>query len=544
MIEFNRIVYARLLAYAFAICCAATAFAQERPNVVFIMADDLGYGDVGAFGGEIDTPNLDRLAAEGVRFTNAYNFARCCPTRAALLTGQYPHQVGLQRNGQTLSADAATLAEALKPAGYQTAMVGKWHLTHAETMDGRERHLRWLNREDFLDRPFGPLETYPANRGFDRHYGIIWGILNFFNPFALVDGVEPVKPDDLPDDYYATDAFNAKAAEYVREMAAKDEPFFLYLAHAAPHWPLHARPEEIAKYEDRYAAGWQALRDERYARQVEMGLFDPATHPQPELMGNGPHSGDWDALSDEQRAIESRKFAVHAAMIDRMDQGLGEVISALEESGELDNTLIVFLSDNGASPEVYLDPGYDRPSALSDGTPIEYGDSDHIGDARSWAYLGSFWASAANTPWRYWKAQSFEGGVHTPLIVRWPAGMRLEPGSVDPTPIHVIDLAPTAIAAAGAEFPTDVSGLSLLPLFRGETYEGHDALYFEHERGKAMRKGKWKLVMDKRASEWELYDLSTDATETTNVAAEHPDVVEEMGRAWVAWADRVGVGER
>lgn len=529
---------------------AAPAAAQQeapRPNIIVIMADDMGYSDIGSYGSEIDTPTLDKLAENGVRFTQAYNFARCCPTRAALLTGQYPHQVGLQRNGQTLDQSGATLAEALKPAGYNTAMVGKWHLTRAVEMEDKAEHLRWLNRQDHLDRPFGPIDTYPARRGFDRYYGVIWGVINFFNPFSLIDGVEPVK--EVPDDYYATDAFNDKAAQYVREMAKEDKPFFLYLAHTAPHWPLHALPEDIRKYEDRYTEGWDKLREERYQRQLEMGLVNEEEFPLPPVMGFGPHSRGWENLSDEQRAIESRKMAVHAAMIDRMDQGLADVLAALEESGEMENTIIFFLSDNGASPESPARPGYDRPSALSDGTPIEYRDSDHIGDATSWAGIGSFWANAANTPFRYWKAESFEGGVHTPMIVHWPAGLKLEAGSLVSDPADVIDILPTCLELAGATYPksnnghstTPVQGKSLAGLLRGTDWEGHDALYFEHEGGKAIRVGDWKLVQPRRGARWELYDLSTDRTETRNVAAEYPDRVEEMKAQWQSWADKVGV---
>lgn len=276
-------------------------------------------------------------------------------------------------------------------------------------------------------------------------------------------------------------------------MAADDAPFFLYLAHTAPHWPLHARAEDIARYAGRYDDGWQALRDARYARQVEMGLINPATHPLPELMGNGPHlggrqSGGWDRLSDAQKAIERRKFESHAAMVDRMDRGLGDVLAALRDTGELDNTLIIFLSDNGASPETPSQPGYDRPSALADGTPIEYGDSDHIGDATSFAGIGSVWANAANTPFRYWKAQSFEGGVHTPMIVHWPASLKLAAGSLNDTPVHTIDLAPTILAAAGLT-PANMAGENLLPLLRGEAFEADRPLYFEHEGGRAVREG-------------------------------------------------------
>jgi arylsulfatase len=388
---------------------------------VVILTDDMGFSDLGCYGGEVRTPNIDALAAGGVRFTRFYNASRCCPTRASLLTGLYPHQVGLAHNGRDLARDAPTVAELLRAAGYQTAMAGKWHLSETAPLDGRPdgpRHLAWLNHQADHDRTFADVRTYPVGRGFERHYGPIWGVVDYFDPFSLVEGTEPVKK--VPDGYYLTDAIAAKAVEYVRAMARDDRPFFLYVAHCAPHWPLHARPEDIARYRETYRDGWHALRAARYRRQVEMGLVDPATHPLPALTGRGP---DWDALDAAQRDYEAALMAVHAAMVDRVDQGLGDLVRALKDTGRYDDTVIFILSDNRASPERYTRPGFDRASRTRDGRPIRYAGRFEPGSENTWGYLGPFWASAANTPYRYWKAESFEGGCHTPLVVHWPAGL-------------------------------------------------------------------------------------------------------------------------
>lgn len=519
---------------------------QRRPSIVLIMADDMGFSDLGCYGGEIETPNLDRLAAGGLRFTQFYNCARCCPTRAGLLTGQYPHQVGLAQNGRSLTRNGMTIAEAVKQAGYQAAMVGKWHLSYTPVLEDRNLHQKWLDHQYDPGRPFAPLDTYPVSRGFDRHYGIIWGVIDFFDPFSLVEGIEPVKT--VPEDYYFTDAITDKAVQYVRDMADSDKPFFLYVAHAAPHWPLHARPEDIAKYKDTYAGGWEKLRRARFERQVKMGLFDPADTPLPDVQDRGR---EWEELSDEDKAFEARKMAVHAAMVDRLDQSVGRLLDTLEATGRLDDTLILFLSDNGASPEVPGRPGYDRTGETRDGRKVKYRDIplDELGSELSYTGIGGPWASAVNTPFRYWKKESFEGGCHTPLIAHWPKGLRTKAGSVTREVGHVMDIMPTCLELAGVPYPdafnghklTPVEGRSLLPLLQGKGRSGHDALFFEHVGGRAVRMGDWKLVAYSRTPEqWELYNLVEDQTETRNVAREHPDRVRAMASAWRAWAERVG----
>lgn len=535
----------------------ALAGAQERPNILLIMADDLGFSDLGCYGGEIETPNLDRLAHEGMRFTSFYNASRCCPTRASLMTGLYPHQAGVGRmtkgaGGGEGSApgykgeignDAVTIAEVLKSTGYQTGMVGKWHLS--PTVSHPEDHMAWLNNQIDKSRQPSDPSTYPTARGFDRYYGNIWGVVDFFDPFSLVEGTEPVQ--EVPEDYYITDALNAKAVEYLEDFAKTDEPFFLYLAHCAPHWPLHARPEEIAKYKDTYKVGWQAIREARYQRQVDMGLMSSETAKLSERMGDE----SWE--ESENQEWEAMHMAAHAAMIDRMDQGLGAVIAKLEELGQLDNTLIFFLSDNGASPERPNRPGFDRTGETRDGEPVLYSKQMlekgvFPGSQTTYSGIGRDWANVANTPFRFWKKEEYQGGVTTPFIVRWPKGIRQEPGSIIREAGHVVDIMATCLDVAGAEYPTEMGGetiqpmegVSLAPVFASGDREGHDAIYFEHFGARGIRQEDWKLVSLKDKP-WELYDLGKDFTETTNLAEKHPERVKELAGAWHKWAERARV---
>jgi arylsulfatase len=541
-----------LIAWITMSLAAAPLVAQERgrrPDIVLVVLDDLGFSDLGCYGGEIDTPNIDRLAAGGLRFTRFYNAARCCPTRASLMTGLYPHQVGLQRNGQSLTRDGVTIAEALQLAGYQTAMSGKWHLSKTHVLTPPERHMRWINHQiDPPNQPFGPPESYPARRGFERFYGIIWGVVDYFDPFSLVEGMQPVK--EVPNDFYITDAITDHAVQYVRE-ADPAQPLFLYVAHCAPHWPLHARLEDIQKYRGRFTDGWHAMRQRRYKKQVEMGLIDPQTHPLPELMGRGQ---DWAELTEAERAMESAKMQVHATMIDRVDQGIGEVIRALTKAGRYENTVLFVLADNGASPEAYPNPGYDRSSRTRDGEPIRYRGfrPEELGRETTYTGIGPRWASAANTPFRYWKRESFEGGMHAPLIVHWPEGLKTAAGSMTDQAGHVMDILPTCLDLAGADYPEryqghairPLEGESLGPILRGGQRDGHAALYFEHDGGKAVIDDGWKLVQPVNGKTWELYHLEADRTETKNLADAEPVRATEMVRQWTAWAERVGVQNR
>ena len=456
----------------------AQAPAGKQPNFVLLVLDDLGFSDLGCYGGEIRTPHIDSLAADGLRFRKFYNSSRCCPTRASLLTGLYPHQVGLAYNGRDLSHDAATVAESLRASDYQTAMAGKWHLSSTNPIGGGDRspaHLAWLNHQADYERPFANPATYPINRGFEHHYGPIWGVVDYFDPFSLVDGTKPVP--SVPDDFYMTDAITAKSVEYLDTMTRGDKPFFLYVAETAPHWPLHARPEDIARYKGRYDAGWHALREERYQRQVRMGLIDPKTHPLPPLMGRGP---DWNALSKEEQKHQSALMEVHAAMVDRVDQGVGKIIQALKAANQFDNTVFIVLADNGASPERYLEYGFDRSSETREGQPIQYKGTFQPGSETTWGYIGAYWANALNTPYRYWKVEAFEGGCHTPMIVHWPQGLKTTAGSLTEQAGHVIDITPTCLDLAGVEplrtldgHPTKpLEGKSLAPIFAQQDSRG------------------------------------------------------------------------
>ena len=520
----------------------------KRPNIIIIMADDMGFSDLGCYGGEVHTPNVDRLANHGQRFTQFYNCARCCPTRASLMTGLYPHQAGVgamtfdrHKPGYEghLNDNCVTIAEVLRAAGYRTAMAGKWHLSL--TREG-EDHMRHLNNQD-IQGTFSDLASYPVNQGFEKHYGVIWGVVNYFDPYSLVDGTEPVR--EVPDDYYITDAINDHAVGYIDQFSNGDEPFFLYVAQTAPHWPLHALEEDIARYEDTFKCGWDAIRNARYKRMTEMGLLDPDDAV---LTPRVDMEKKWDAIRNQ--AFEARAMAVHAAMIDRMDRGIGRILDKLEETGELDNTLIFFLSDNGASPEntaIYRS-GFDRPSETRDGEPIVYDRATPPGPESTFASIAHMWANAANTPFRYWKAEVFEGGICTPLIVHWPAGLTVDGGSITRAPGHVIDIMATCCDVAGAAYPefyaeqpiVPLEGQPLTPLFRGDTRPGHDQIGWEHLGARAIRQGDWKLVALAKKP-WELYNLADDRTEMHDLAEQEPERVKAMEKDWEAWARRTHV---
>lgn len=499
--------------------------APPRPNIIVIMADDMGYSDIGSFGGEIPTPNIDRLAENGIRFTQFYNGGRCCPTRASLLTGLYAHQAGVgamvaptERPGYRgrLNESSATFAEILKDADYQTFMSGKWHVTHYNYSDpGPTLHQ----------------DSWPLQKGFDRFFGTLSGAGSFFTPVSLMMDNEFIEPWD---DFYYTDAISHQAVRYI-EGADKDSPFLLYIPHVAPHWPLHARPEHIEKFKGLYDKGWDKLREERYERMVAEGII----------------SGDWPLSPRDENVIpwedtphkewEAHRMAVYAAQVYSMDLGVGRVIRSLERHGILDNTLIIFLSDNGASSEViqgtdtrhgYFENGGTTPDVFPGG-PDTY------------ASYGAGWANAGNTPYRKYKRWMHEGGTATPMIAHWPEV--IEGGTISDHVGHIIDFMPTFIEISGGTYPdslnntnlTPLEGLSLYPVFRGKEQKEHDALFWEHLGYKAVRQGKWKLVA--AGAEWELYDLENDRTELNNLAAEFPSRVEEMNKLWQDWAIRANV---
>lgn len=532
--------------------------ADGQPNIIVILADDLGYSDLGSYGGEIDTPNLDRLAEEGLRFTQFYNTSRCVPTRGSLLTGLYPHQAGVGRMtfdaGEPgyrgyLTENTVTIAEVLKQAGYRTGMVGKWHVSQTIERKDRDEQLAWLaHQADYGD--FSPREQYPTARGFDDYFGNIWGVVDYFDPFALVNGTEPVK--DVPDGYYHTDAISDSAVAYIERYSRGDAPFFLYVAHTAPHWPLHALPEDIAKYEDTYKGGWDAIREARYRRMVDLGIVEDGTALSPRIR---PEL-DWSTNPDS--VWDARAMAVHAAMVDRMDRGIGRILAKLEETGELDNTIIFFLSDNGASPErpSQFGPGFDRAGATRDGRKVYFPvdkDPAHLpGPQEVHSGIGPMWSNTVNTPFRWWKAKVHEGGIATPLIVHWPKGLKTPPGTITNQPGHVIDIMATAVELAGASYPTTyegrtitpLEGKSLTPIFRGETREGHDALFWEHFGARAVRQGNWKLVAPDAGAPWELYNLAEDRTELNNLADAYPEKVAALDSLWNRLAEHTLVVPR
>jgi len=522
----------------------------RRPNIVLIMADDLGYSDLGSYGGEIQTPHLDSLAENGLRFTQFYNTSRCCPSRASLLTGLYNHDAGIGEMTEDrhlpgyrghIAENTATLAEVLKSAGYHTAMSGKWHVSNTVVQETPEKQLAWLNHHE--QHPlFSPIEQYPTNRGFEKYYGNIWGVVDFFDPFSLVNGTEPVT--EVPDDYYHTDAISDTAVAYINQFSKeKDRPFFLYVAETAPHWPLMAPGETIKKYENTYTDGWGAIREKRYKRMVQLGIIDSA---QASLSPRIDSELSWE--DNDTKEWDARAMAVHAAMVDRMDQGIGRIVNALKQNGQLKNTLIIFLSDNGASAEnaAAYGPGFDRPSETRKGEEIVYTTDKKAlpGPETVYASIGQRWANVANTPYKYWKAESYEGGVHTPMIAFWPAGITAKKGSYTNQVAHVMDFMATFAEVGKATYPDSLhntaimplQGKSLLPIFKGENRAGHKTLFNEHYGAKYARQDDWKLVK-RNNEEWHLYNMAEDRTEGNDLAEKYPEKVQKLDSLWQNWAE-------
>jgi arylsulfatase len=505
------------------IAFSAALPAAERPNIVIIMSDDMGYSDLSCYGGEIQTPSLDRLAAGGLRFTQFYNTARCCPTRATLLTGLYSHQAGVGHMTADKGHDGyrgdlnrrcVTIAEVLRPAGYRCYAVGKWHVT---------KHTG----------PGGPKDNWPLQRGFDRYYGTIVGGGNYFQPNALTRDNTQIDsandPQYRPQQFYYTDALSDHAAKFIAEHGRDhaEKPFFLYLAYTAAHWPMHAKEEDIAKYKGNYDAGYGPVRQARLGRMKELGLVDSAWQL-------SPTAGDWAKV--DNKAWEARCMEVYAAMVDCMDQGIGRVVKSLSDSGQLDNTLILFLQDNGGCAEAIMRNNERQRGILPGGKETFVG-------------YGQNWANVSNTPFREYKHWVHEGGISTPLIAHWPKG--LEPalrGKLVGDPAHLIDLMPTCVDLAGAEYPSQrdgqgilpMEGASLRPALLGRPLARARPIFWEHEGNKAIREGSFKLVA-KHKGAWELYDLAADRTEMHNLAAKMPEKVKELSGKWEAWAARAGV---
>ncbi len=514
---------------------------SDRPNIILILSDDMGFSDLGCYGGEIETPNLDALASGGLRYTQFYNTARCCPSRASLLTGLHPHQAGVGHmtldfgvDGYLgdLGPDTVTLAEVLQGAGYRTYLSGKWHVT---------RHIK----------AGGPKHNWPCQRGFDDFYGILNGCGNYFCPGALFRNNEPIEAGE---GYYKTDAFTDEAVRQIREHAKNypDHPFFQYLAFTAPHWPLHARPADIAKYRGRFDDGWDLLREQRLARLKTKGIADC------DLSDRDPAIPAWEDVPD--KAWQLRRMEVYAAQIDRMDQGIGRVLDALRETEQFQNTLLLFLSDNGGCAEsLNPDPVWwerkvreEHTATMStrDGVPVQFGNSAELmpGGEESYSSYGIEWANLSNTPFRLYKHWVHEGGIATPFIAHWPEGIASQ-GEIRQQPAQLPDLMATFIEMTGAKYPLEREGasvcphegFSLLPTFRNEPH-GRQILCWEHEGNKAVRKGRWKLVR-RFPNAWELFDIDSDRSETHDLAPANPSVVAELAADYQRWASRCGVRE-
>lgn len=517
------------------LCLGSLAGAEQqaavRPNIVLIMADDLGFSDIGCYGSEIQTPNLDALAAGGLRYTSFYNAARCCPTRASLLTGLYPHQAGMggmvKHTGVIAKPEAletgpyqgyladntVTIAEALRPAGYHCYMSGKWHVGEF--------------------RPY-----WPVDRGFERFYGLVGGAMNYFGDLSRGKDTQERRTfaeDDRSitpptEGFYTTDAFTDRAIAML-ESHPKDTPFFLYLPYNAPHWPLHAHEEDIARYRGRYREGWAPLRTRRYEKMKELGLIDPAWALSPP----DPEAADWNELSKEQQETMDLKMAVYAAQIDCMDRNIGRVIAQLKQMGCFENTLVLFLADNGACHESGALGKNHRPDMKGP-----------IGSANSFHSYGRSWSNASNTPFRLHKHWTHEGGCSSPLIAHWPQGIAAR-GTLCPQVGHIIDLLPSFLELAGASLPTEnthgpvqlLEGISLVPSFTG-TGTRERELYWEHEGNRAVRTGDWKLVANGKNGPWELYNIAEDRTELRDRTKDLPEKTAEMQKQWHAWATKVG----
>jgi arylsulfatase len=453
------------------------------------MADDMGFSDLGCYGSEIPTPNLDSLAGRGIRFTQFYNAARCCPTRSSLLTGLYPHQAGVGHMGRNLGTPAyqgylndrcVSLAEALRVAGYRTLMSGKWHV-------GAQR------------------PHWPCDRGFDESYALLGGASDYFRPKALVRNDKQVQPGG--DGYYITDDFTEQAVSMLRHRGTGDRPFFLYLAYTAPHFPIQAPAEDVARHRGRYRIGWDELRRRRHRRMIEMGVVE-RTWP---LSPRPAEASAWESVNDKDSW--DLRMATYAAMIEHMDLGVGRVRETLADLGAESNTLFLFLSDNGACAE-----------SKQDGATYELP-----------------WANASNTPFRYYKHWTYEGGISTPLVLSWPDVIR--GGAFAREVGHVIDIMPTLLEVARAPHPqsrTPLEGRSLLPILRNGRPGVERTLFWEHEGNRAVRQGQWKLVAG-FGREWELYNMIANRTEVVNLAARHPDRVRELSDQYERWAQRCGV---
>jgi arylsulfatase A-like enzyme len=528
--------------------------APHTPNFIVILSDDMGYSDLGCYGGEIQTPQLDSLASHGIRYTQFYNTARCCPTRASLLTGLYPHQAGIGHMmedkglpGYTgnLNSSCRTMAEVLKSGGYLNYAVGKWHVT---------RHTGAA----------GPKHNWPLQRGFDRYYGTIHGAGSFYDPSSLVRDntmISPYADDEYqPETYYYTDAIADHAIRFVDEHSQQhaEKPFFMYVAFTAAHWPMHALPDDIAKYKGKYAQGYQAIREARRKKAIELGLISDKEPLSPAV-------GNWDEVKNKEWELACME--VYAAMIDRMDQGIGRLVERLKKNGQFDKTVIMYMQDNGGCAEAMGRTGNKNhpnilrpdsptlppmkatdfaaagstPNQTRDGYPVRMGPKVMPGPADTYIAYGKGWANVSNTPFREYKHWVHEGGISTPLVVHWPNGIKAQ-GELRHRPGHLVDIAATLYDLAKVPYPseaTPLEGVSLVPTF-DQTVTDRKPIFWEHEGNRAVRFGIWKLVA-KHNEPWELYDLSSDRCEEHNLANSQPEKLTELRKLYDEYAQRAHV---
>ena len=513
---------------------------MQRPNIVLILADDMGFSDIGCFGSEIKTPNLDALAAAGVRLTSLYNCARCCPTRASLLTGLYPHQAGIghmignlgRRPYQGyLRNDTVTVAELLKVSGYRTYLAGKWHV-------GGDYDARFTDSWTPGDREH-PL---PEQRGFDRFFGLLDGASSLFKPHFLMADGQRYWPEP---EFYMTDKLTHVAIEMIDEAIAEESPFFLYLAHTAPHWPLHAQPEDIASYQGKYRSeGWDGTRTARHEEMLALGLLDQAWPISPRDKAARPWSGvankDWEDL----------RMAVYAAMIDRLDQTIGWLITHLEDQEVRDNTIIIFMSDNGGCAEYLAEDGWARfyQGTTHTGKPIVLGNRPDLkpGPENTFMSYDAAWSNVSNTPFRRHKRFVHEGGISGPAIVNWPG--HFGEGTIHHQSCHVVDILPTLLDVTGQTYPSEANehpvqplmGESILPLLTGKAWQRQRPIIWEHQGNAAFRDDAWKLVRT-FGQPWELYNMADDRTELTDLASKNRAKVTELSRRYQVWADQIGI---
>ena len=499
----------KLFIIGFMCCMVLISMAQKQPNIILICADDLGWSDIGCYGSEIQTPNLDRLASQGMRFTQFHNTAKCFPSRACLITGVYAQDSGYHNDYTKPLKNVVTIGEVLKTKGYLTYWSGKHH--------GKDN---------------------PVDRGFDHYYGLRDGACNYFNPGSQRQG-EPQPAQKTSDrvwcidhetykgytpkekDFYTTDYFTNYAIDYIHEAAKKNKPYFLFLAYTAPHDPLMAWPKDIKKYEGMYNKGYENIRKARYEKQLYMGIIDE------NYKLSKPDHKPWESLSEEKRAFEARKMEVYAAMIDRMDQNIGRVLDELERLGQMNNTIIIFVSDNGANPGVVK---LDNDN-----------DNGIIGGMDRYVSLGKDWANVSNTPFRYYKQNSYEGGINTPMIVYWPE--RIKANSVTQFSGHFIDVMPTLLEITEAQYPkkfngediTPLRGISFLPVLLGKQVKRNNPLFWQWKQGRAMLQDEWKIVKLSKNAPWDLYNIKEDPTETTNLSNKYPDKVKELDNKFQQW---------